>query len=473
MPAKSRKTSQSVKKSAKKAVKKAQKRGAVKVKYVPVAADATIDNLNKIDHIVVLMMENRSFDHMLGYLKLVAGHADVDGLEIGMANKYKGKTYPAHHLNITVLNDQQDPCHGGKCVVDQLKDNNGGFVSNFAATSKDPYIGVVMGYYNQDDLPAYDHLAQEFMICDRWFSSVPGATFPNRLYALAGQADKSKDNKKIPIYDKPTFVRHLDKKKISWRWYVHDKLLTLRITTLRLIDGKYRFSDNYKKFNSDFFKDAAEGKLPAVSWIDPNFVDFGSADANDDHPPADIVAGQDLVLKTYHALINSPLWSKTLFIIVYDEHGGFFDHVAPGKAEDDDPNFRSYGLRVPAIIVSPWVGRGQVSHTLFDHTSIIKTILLRFCRNDVGSIPDMGARVRAADHLGGLLTEPAARPATSLSAYQHVIDKIANWHSENFRTHSLAIAEGKESPHEPTEFQKSLIAASKELMKMEVKAGRL
>ncbi len=476
MPASKAKASQSSKKTSRKPTKKtakAQRPKRIKTKYVQVAADATIDNLNKIEHIVVLMMENRSFDHILGYLSLAGGRDDVDGLVLGMSNKYKGKTYPVHHLNHTALNDEQDPCHSGECIVDQLKDSNGGFVKNFASTSKDPYLGVVMGYYNQDDLPMYDHLAKEFIICDRWFSSVPGATFPNRLYSLTGRADKSKNNKKVPLYDKPSFVRHLDEKKVSWRWYSHDKLLTTRLTMLRLIDGKYRLSGNFSKFDSDFFKHAAEGTLPAVSWIDPNFVDFGSSGANDDHPPADITAGQDLVLKVYHALVNSPLWSKTMFVIVYDEHGGFFDHVEPGQAKDDDPNFRGYGVRVPALVISPWVGRGQASHNIFDHTSIIKSILLRFCRKADGSIPDMGARVRAADHLGGLLTEASPRPAPPVTAYQYVIEKIAAWHSENFKNRVMAIAEGREEPPEFTEFQKELIAAGKELIKMEARSGRM
>src|SRR6185295_3337366 len=106
-----------------------------------------------------------------------------------------------------------------------------------------------------------------------------------------------------------------------------------------------------------------------------------------------------------HAVTQGPLWAKTLLVIVYDEHGGFYDHQHPTAIpEDDDQNFRRYGVRVPAFIVSPWVERGKVSNTVFDHTSIIKSILLRFCRKPDGTIPDMGARVTNANHLGSLLT---------------------------------------------------------------------
>ena len=163
-----------------------------------------------------------------------------------------------------------------------------------------------------------------------------------------------------------------------------------------------------------FLERAASGDLPAVSWIDPNFIDltFGPAGSNDDHPPSDLHAGQKLVLELFDAVAQSPAWKKTLLIITYDEHGGFYDHVPPpAAARTTRPTLRHLGPRVPAIVVSPWVGKRQVAKTVFDHTSIIKTILARFCRKPDGTVPDMGARVRAANHLGGLLTETTARPA--------------------------------------------------------------
>jgi phospholipase C len=432
------------------------------VNFVPVGEDPTLENLKKVDHIVVLMLENRSFDHMLGYLKLVNERNDIDGLVLGMANKHNGKIYPAHHLTTTAVTDAQDPCHHGDCVAEQVSNDNGGFVSNFARTHTDPYLGVVMGYYNGVDLPVYDHLAREFCVCDRWFAPVPGATWPNRLYAVTGRADKKKDNKKVPLYDLPSFVRHLDDRKVSWRWYGYEGFLGIRLTTLKLIDGKYRFSGHHSKVENDFFEHAAQGRLPAVSWIDPNFVDFsGTSGANDDHPPADLLAGQDLVLKIYHSLLNSPSWSKTLLVVTYDEHGGFFDHVAPGPVADDNPKFRSLGVRVPAFLVSPWVKRGESSHTRFDHTSIIKTILLRFCRNKSG-IPDMGARVTAANHLGGLLTETSPRDPAPLADYQQALDRIAEWHSAAFKQKMQTIA--SRAPAAPlNEFQQGLLAASKRL----------
>jgi phospholipase C len=304
---------------------------------------------------------------------------------------------------------------------------------------------------------------------------VAGATWPNRLYALTGRSDGTKENKSIPWYNLPSFVRHLDERKVSWRWYAFENLAGVPTTTLRLTDGRYRFSGGHAKFDPDFISDTAAGRLPSVSWIDPNFVDFGdSTGANDDHPPADITAGQELVLKVYHAISRSPQWSKTLFVIVYDEHGGFYDHVGPPQnAQDDNPQFRSYGVRVPAIVVSPWVARQGVTNTLFDHTSIIKTILLRFCRRSDGSIPSMGARVMAANHLGGLLIEPTPRQPPDMASYEAATDHIAAWHAKTFKARLRTFGlEAQRPPRKLTDFQRGLLEASKRLAKEKAKVGR-
>lgn len=468
----SKKRAATFKQSVRPARKTATQRVA-RLKVVPVSADPTIENLKKIEHIVVLMMENRSFDHMLGYLRLEGGRSEIDGLTAGLANTHAGRTFPIHRLPTTTLNDEQDPNHDEQGVKDQLANNNGGFVSTYARTNPgDPNPATVMGHYNAEDVPLYDHLAREFAVCDRWFSSVPGATWPNRLYSTTGRANGSKNNKGVPFYNLPAFVRHLDAAKASWRWYAHERVLFSTMTTLKLIDGQFRRKGNHKNFKSDFFNDAKEGKLPAVSWIDPNFVDFGGQfESNDDHAPADVLAGQELALKIYHALVNSPNWSKTLLVVTYDEHGGFYDHVAPPAAEDDDPNFRTYGVRVPALVVSPFTPRGAVSHTLYDHTSIIKSILLRFCRQADGGIPDMGKRVTAANHLGSLLTEATARPATPLAAYQNVVDRIAEWHKKKFGD-SIKLSAREFHPRKLNEFQEGWIEAQKRLIRLEQKPAK-
>ncbi|MET3130828.1 phospholipase C [Oxalobacteraceae bacterium GrIS 1.11] len=366
-------------------------------------------NLDKIKHVVVLMMENRSFDHMLGYLSLEEGRADIDGLVASYANFHDGKPYPVHHLERTALGSQQDPGHDGASVARQLANGNGGFVDDYALNHPgDPEYSLVMGYYNGADLPAYDFLARQFCVCDRWFSSVPGATWPNRLYAMSGRAAGSKDSKRVPLYGNKSFLRQLDQAGVSWKFYSDWKPWTLALT-----DDHYRSSENYEPLGSasrryGFIGDALAGTLPSLSWIDPHFFE------NDDHPPADVRAGQALVTQVYRALAAGPAWNDTLFIVCYDEHGGFYDHVAPGPAPDNDPAFQQYGVRVPALVISPWIPLASVYHGVLDHTSIIKTVLRRFCRAADGGIPDLGHRTAAAADLGPLLSEPRPRPAPAM-----------------------------------------------------------
>jgi phospholipase C len=458
-------------------------------------------DLGKVDHIVVLMLENRSFDHMLGYLSLEGGREDVDGLRTKFVNEHNGRRYPIHHLDSTAIAD--DPDHSASSVDLQIGGGRmDGFVASFARTlesrgvaAADP--GRVMGYYNADDVPVYDHLAREFATCDRWFSSVPGATWPNRLYAISGRAAASRDDLPPhvpPLYNQPSFVRHLDAHDISWRWY------SFEVGTLRLADAHYllghherfaffsRENLNWKakfelRVDSDapsFLEDAARGALPSVSWIDPNFSNFNPIgfQPNDDHAPADVKDGQELVLAVYHALATGPQWEKTLLIIFYDEHGGFFDHVPPPEAPDDDPEkFGHYGVRVPALLVSPWIEPGSVSHTLFDHTSIMKTILLCFCpdaldkptpRHGVlarikrlGHQRYMGTRVAHANDLGELLTRTTPRPAPA--RYALIQDAAARAAA---RAEGAPVDQDALATRPQTDLQKRIAAASRELRRL-------
>jgi len=378
-------------------------RAAAPSKFTSVIADATQENLRKIDHIVVLVLENRSFDHMLGYLKLEAGR-NVDGLAISMSNTYKNKSYSIHHLKKTAFQKNQDPCHDGECVTEQLSNNNWGFVSNYAKTHVgDPEVDLVMGYYNGSDLPVYDHLSRNFAICERWFCSVDGATWPNRLYAVTGRAAGSKVNKKVPVYSLPSFIRHLENKKVSWRWYAHD-FATLRVTDEKFRVGSFKHFSYFDRHSlppgaSSFLEDAASGKLASVSWIDPNFVDLsviGPSGSNDDHPPSDVMAGQELVLKVYNAVSNGPRWAKTLLVIVY--------------------------------------------------------------------IPDMGTRVNRAAHLGGLLTLDSPRPPIALQAVEHLISRVATWKTELFSERLKQQARGfAPGPPKLNELQQGVLKAKAQL----------
>ncbi len=434
---------------------------------VPAPDDEAAGRLAGIDHIVVLMMENRSFDHMLGYLSLPAaqggaGRTDIDGLT-GPAenvNLIGDSRYAIHHLDRSRFSSElEDPDHSGASVDEQI--NGGrmdGFAANFQRVARaraarmnppgvEPDPGLVMGYYTGADLPVYDHLAAEYCVVDRWFSSVPGATWPNRLYSLTGRAAGSRDDVNPPLYALPSFVRHLDACGVDWRWYSFDP------ATLRAADPAYRLGDHHRfayvdrrkltveehvlgdlmREGASFLDDLATGRLPAVSWIDPHFKDLAvlGPDSNDDHPPADVAAGQDLVLTVYHALSSSPQWPRTLLVILYDEHGGLYDHVPPPGAADDDPEFRRLGVRVPALIVSPLVRPGSTATSLlgrdfhFDHTSLIRTILTRFCAVD-GHIPAVSARVAAAPHLGHLLAA-ADSPRTDVPDHRRLSSQAVGW----------------------------------------------
>lgn len=368
------------------------------------------ERLANIGHIVVLMMENRSFDHMLGYLSKEGGRRDIDGLRGGEKNIYKGKAYFSSPLPDTIF--EYSPCHEHKCV-DTNQINRGkmdGFVADYAARAEavgiDP--GLVMGYHNAAQVPVYDALSREFLICQRWFAAHPGPTFPNRHYMLTGRLNR--DQYGLPETNNPegkSFVPtsaknifdHLTAQGIDWRYYEHG------YCTLRLYE-RYTY-DNVHIVDAGgdavkFVADALDGNLPPVTFIDPDFINL--LPGNDDQPPADITAGQRLIGRIIDALIKGPLWEKTLLIITYDEHGGFFDHVPPPQAVPVS-SIDHYGVRVPTFVISPWVARGQVTDIVFDHTSILKTIIRCFLH---ARPPDMGERVTAAKDLSEVL-QPSVR----------------------------------------------------------------
>jgi len=379
--------------------------------------------LANIKHIVVLMMENRSFDHMLGYLSKEGGRRDIDGLRGGEKNIYKGKTYFSSKLPDTVF--EYSPCHEHDCVDNQI--NGGkldGFVADYAPRAEKVGIdpGLVMGYHNAAQVPVYDALAREFLICQRWFASHPGPTFPNRHYMLTGRLNRDPYGRWE--YDNPessTFVPtsaknifdHLTAQGVTWRYYEHG-YCTLRLFEQYTYDTEHIVDAGADAAN--FIADATAGSLPSVTFIDPDFINVPPG--NDDQPPADITAGQRLVGRIADALIKSrDAWSNTLLIVTYDEHGGFFDHVPPPQAPAVSSIDR-YGVRLPAFVISPWVARGQVTDIVFDHTSILKTIIRCFLH---ARPPDMGERVANAKDLSEVLqsTRRSDRPSIPVPPWSH------------------------------------------------------
>lgn len=352
-------------------------------------------SLSKIDHFVVLMLENRSFDHMLGWLKQQDPRIEgLTGTETNPVdpNNPAGPTIqvtdtadytdpdidPGHHLD-----DTNEQLFGSKAVPQGALPSNTGFVANYAAKRQKSgqngaSAGLVMHGFTPAKLLVLSTLGREFAICDRWFASVPGPTWPNRFFVHCGWSGGHYDHK-MRLYNMRTIYEELASKKRTWGIYLGG-----RIGQSMLL---FRLTDPARAKNVEpigrFFWRAEKDKLPNYSFIEPDY--FG-VNANDQHPPHDVRLGETLVAQVYEALRQSPAWDRLLLIITYDEHGGLFDHVAPPaggqfiphKKHDKGFDFSRLGIRVPAVLVSPYIAKGTVDHTVYDHTSILATVGKRF-----------------------------------------------------------------------------------------------
>lgn len=352
-------------------------------------------NMADIRHLVVLMLENRSFDHMLGYLK--AAGMEVDGANAATNVDDNGNAIKGYHLDSTRVRIR--PHHERDNVKAQVNDGKmDGFLKGYGSRA---HLAEIMGWYDQRDVLTYDALARKYAVCDRWFSSFAGPTWPNRFFAMCGTSTGITTNMKW--IDHPTLFDLLPPG--SWRYYSQD------IAFLRTVEKyKAHIGDPITKISS-FYKSCLDGTLPQVSWLDPNFtlvdVDALLNWANDDHPPADIARGQNLVARVYNHLVASPAWKNTLFVVLYDEHGGFYDHVEPPESpEKAAAPFDRLGVRVPAIVISPWVPRGIPFHGTLDHTCLARTAFELFAPQQVNQL---SPRVAASPSLLPLLTEVAPR----------------------------------------------------------------
>jgi phospholipase C len=361
-----------------------------------------------IQHVVLLMMENHSFDQMLGCFQ--EKYPELEGVDPGnprfnlddKGNKIFQKATTEKQMNL-------DPIHEVDDVLKQIDDNNSGFVKDFVANYPNSSIEDrqnVMGYYPKGFLPALHTLADEFTICDHWFSSLPGPTWPNRFFALSGT---SNGRVKMPsgLFD-PEFIPEvlnqkqktifdcLDEAKKSWRTYFYDFPISLVFSNQR----ELHHLKNYHKIDS-FFKDVNgdHNNFPAFTFIEPKYL---GVDQNDDHPPHNTMKAQKLIADVYNAIRSNPkLWESTLLVITYDEHGGFYDHVHPPAAPAPDAHaeeydFKKLGVRVPALLISPWVRKG-VEKTQFDHTSLLKYL------SDKWNLSLLGERTRQANSIATAL----------------------------------------------------------------------
>jgi phospholipase C len=322
-----------------------------------------------IDHFVVLMMENRSFDHYLGWFP------GADGKNAGLAYPDKeGKRHPTH----TLAPDFQgcgfdDPDHsftGGR------EEYNHGKLDGFLRVN-DEYA---IGYYEQKDLGFIPHIAKAFTLYDRYFCSLMGSTYPNRHYQWGATSGGQKNNV-IPAASMgnkwETIFDRAQSKGVSVRYYASDLPFALLYGSRAL---------PWIQPYSRFYSDAESGQLPQIAFVDPPFKDGGGGDgtSGDEHPHGDIRIGQAFMSDIVHAFLESPNFKRGLMVVNYDEWGGFFDHVKPPIVPDDresrnlDESFGLTGFRIPGVTISPYARRNHVSHATITHESILKLISYRF-----------------------------------------------------------------------------------------------
>jgi phospholipase C len=380
--------------------------------------------LQRINHIVVLMLENRSFDSLLG--TLYKNSATFEGLS---GNEQNPDTNGAPVVvwnspgsdEATMRIPDPDPGELWTDINMQLFVNAApapgavptmaGFVQNYLAQQPLNPQAVygpksVMHYFAPNQVPVLSQLAKQFAVCDHWFASAPCQTWPNRWFVHAATADGHENNNPPHFPDVPTIYNRFEEvDNENWKIYFHDIAQAHTLLQLFLLGGHFQ---SYTQFKAD----CQTGQLPAYFFIEPQyFADFGHPE-NDQHPPSVVTLGEQLIADVYNSLRASKVWRSTLLIVTYDEHGGCYDHVAPPAAVPPNPplpgqtfGFDRYGVRVPAIIVSPYVSPGtifrQTSGAPYDHTSIIATVRKRF-----GLSPSLTKRDAAAPDLDNLLSLP-------------------------------------------------------------------
>ncbi len=413
------------------------------------------NQLGTVEHIVHLMLENRSFDHMLGFLYAESGNvspsgAPFEGLTGQESNPGAGQTsVPVFKINPAdpgaYFMPGADPGEGyantnsqlfgsGQAPVPPVATNQG-FVANFDATiAWDQRVGrsvlagttasSIMGAFTPEALPILSGLARGFAVCDHWFCSVPTETFPNRAFACAATS-QGHMNDGCASYTVASIFGLMGAHNLTWKIYGYDGE---PLTRKNFPDTTGAPDANFGAFN-DFAADAAAGRLPQYCFLEPSWGSSG----NSQHPNYDVALGEKLIHDVYYALRGGPGWGQTLLFITYDEHGGCYDHVPPPAGAvppDDSPgeygfDFTRFGPRVPAVLVSPLIPAGTVfrvppASMPLDHTSVLKTVETRW------GLPPLTRRDAAAPDVGDVLTLAAARTDDPLAGIAVPVSGGAN-----------------------------------------------
>jgi phospholipase C len=406
-------------------------------------AHAISYNTQPVKHVFVLMLENHSFDNMLA----MSGIPGIRAATTANFNTYNGQQY--HVRRGAPASMPSDPGHEFPDVAEQLSDNaqltqynpyptinNGGYVKNYATsiseeghTPSPQVIGDVMAAFDTPvQLPILQQLASEFTLCDQWFSSLPGPTWPNR-YFVHGASSAGLDHSpsglemtewetvrgfKYPngsIYDK------LNESSGSWRLYndfdndfaANPGIIDENGGSIAQVSSIHNLQMWDVRHLHNFAADLHADYNYQYTFIEPNYGDVALGDfanGSSQHPRDDVYGGEGLIKYVYESIRNSPLWKDSLLFITYDEHGGFYDSVTPPTASPPNDNsssklnefgftFAQLGVRVPAVVVSPWVASG-VDHTVYDHSSVLATVEKLF---GLPALTDRDANANNITHL--------------------------------------------------------------------------
>lgn len=390
------------------------------------------------------MLENRSFDHLFGFRPGVEG---LKGTEFNLLDpsKPESSTNPAFHATggaNYATESGQGPGHSITASNWQLCNNktgpsaafparNNGFVKNYRSELISDHIGSpttdeiagVMEAFQPNRLPSINALADAFCICDHWFSEVPGPTQPNRLYMHSATSAGFVYNDWKHVFEQKTIYNNLEAAQKTWATYDFD------LNEVKSFSQVNKKTANFKRFDAAFASDAKAGKLPNYSFILPRFNN-GAQPANDQHAPSDVRYGDHFIADVYEALVqNTDAWKKTVLIVTYDEHGGYYDHVIPPATNIPNPDginaplphdpsfvphfaFDRLGFRVPAVIASPWVKKGKVDSTRYQHTSVLATLKKLFGLPSFLTKRDASAN--AFDQLFAELSQPRDDYPTTL-----------------------------------------------------------
>lgn len=375
-------------------------------------------DLSQIKTIVLLMFENRSFDHVLGHLSL--GGYPVDGLRgpidakgrvvnDAYANSFQGSAYyPFRMADGTFPWDvphKRPEIEGIQLATSPItgRPTMRGFVQAYYSPTNPnrTEFPEPMGFLDAKDVPVTSFLAREYAVCDRWFCSVPGDTQANRLMSLSGFTKLDRVPNPPILPNQPTFLDWLGARHIRWRVY-RDGLsfLTLMPQYLDEIATNTGFRSVSHLANDVLHE--PDATFPQVLVIEPSYSDSPKAledPYNDNHPPIPMAPGEAYLKRIYEALSASPRWQHTLFVVTYDEHGGLFDHVPPPRIGSPVPTgatytapFKSLGVRVPSLVLSPFVKRGTVCSELLDHTSFLQLLAEKFAGDPSGYSPEVSTR---------------------------------------------------------------------------------